>query len=363
MPTTLQVRNVHEALPKIMFLLLEEGRQEESRNGEVFVYAYPLTTLYHRPQERVVFYHERDANPFFHFMEAMGFIGNIQDVEFYATYAKQIRQYSDDGKTLPASYGVRLRSHFDFQDQLAWAIKRLRNDANDRRVVLSMWNPELDPMKADNGSRDVPCNTNIFVAIRNGRLCIQVNCRSNDGLWGLTGANAVHMSFFQEYIAAGVGVPVGWYAQNSFNLHAYRSFWEKLMNERRPLNPDHGLRRDMALPDEDKWNPYADGTLGSDPTHSLMQTQEYDRSTDFKRFDSQLSIFLSGGADQADGLTDPFFTRVAVPIRDAHAAYRRKDYNLANALIAECQAADWRLGCHEWFNRRAAERERVAAAA
>jgi thymidylate synthase len=71
------------------------------------------------------------------------------------------------------------------------------------------------------GGKDVPCNTNAFFRVTNGKLDMMVNCRSNDIFWGAYGANAVHFSFLQEYVASSIGVEVGRYWQNSFNFHAY----------------------------------------------------------------------------------------------------------------------------------------------
>lgn len=358
MPTSLPVRNAHEALPTFLFTLLENGEQEQSRNGPVFVYPYPLTTLYSRPAEKVVFWHERDANPYFHFQESMWMIAGRNDVEFPATYAKQLRAYSDDGETLNGAYGFRWRRHFtdgsgpnaDLLDQLSWAVRRLRDDPTDRRVVISMWDGNTDPQKADAGSRDVPCNTNIFVAIRQGRLCAQVNCRSNDAFFGAYGANSVHMAFLLEYLAGSVGVPVGWYAQNSFNIHAYSDFYHKVMNERSALTQETSLRHNMTLPTEHKWNPYASGELGERPTFPLMN------QADHERFDRELAIFLAGGSTHSDGLTDPFFLNVAAPLRESHAHYRNKDYAAAAQAAQQCAAPDWRKGCLDWLNRRATER-------
>lgn len=348
-PYVIDTRNVHTALPRAMEIILAESVSHPSRNGDVFVMDHPVMTVYRRPWERVLFWHERDANPYFHFMEALGFLGGVQDVEFYARYAKQIRTYSDDGKTMPASYGHRWRTYWD-RDQLSWAIRRLRDDPHDRRVVISMWDPDVDPLKADNGSKDVPCNTSIFLRIVNNRLDMQVNCRSNDLFWGCYGANAVHMSFVQEYLACAIGVKQGRYYQNSWNWHAYRTFWDVVMNERSALSQETSLRRAIASSEEEAWDPYASGELGERPTHPLMA------NTDHAAWDAQLGIFLAGGVAEGDGLTDPFFTEVAVPLRESHDAYRQKHYTAAQDLAASCIAHDWRKGCLDWLERRAAER-------
>ena len=82
--------------------------------------------------------------------------------------------------------------------------------------------------------KDKPCNTHIYFQVRRERsfqggknthddyLDMTVCCRSNDIIMGAYGANAVHLSILQEYIAASVGVYVGRYYQFSNNYHMYQ---------------------------------------------------------------------------------------------------------------------------------------------
>ena len=65
----LEVRNVHDALLRGLELLEVHGITRDSRNGLVREATSPVTTVYHRPQEKVLFWDQRVANPFFHFME------------------------------------------------------------------------------------------------------------------------------------------------------------------------------------------------------------------------------------------------------------------------------------------------------
>lgn len=352
---SIPVRNVHAAYPEALNVVLEYCTQQASRNGPVYVSPWPVATIYERPWERVVFWEERDANPYLHFMEALGFLGAVNSVEFYARYAKNIRNYSDDGLVLAGDYGHRWRAYWD-RDQLHWAINRLRADHNDRRVVISMWDPARDPAVADAGGKDVPCNTQVFLGIHSGALCMQVNCRSNDLAWGAYGANAVHFSYLLEYLAAGIGVNMGWMIQNSFNWHIYHDFYVKMMNEREALNSEHRLRTAMTTPASARWNPYGELPNGL-MTYSLVN------ATPLEEWDSELGIFLSGATDQSDGLTDAFLLNVAAPIRDSHAAYRNKDFAEARALVSRCAAEDWRRGCLEWLERRERERNDRKAAA
>src|ERR1017187_3661662 len=104
----LHVRNVHEALPRALALLEQEGVERPSRNGPVLL-GPSVTTVYERPCERVIFWPERDANPYFHLYEALWMLAGRDGIAGPARYAKQIREYSDDGVVLHGAYGDRWR--------------------------------------------------------------------------------------------------------------------------------------------------------------------------------------------------------------------------------------------------------------
>jgi hypothetical protein len=51
----IEVRNVHDALVRGMDLLHTEDFKNESRNGRVYQARTPVTTVYERSKERVLF--------------------------------------------------------------------------------------------------------------------------------------------------------------------------------------------------------------------------------------------------------------------------------------------------------------------
>lgn len=348
----LNVRNVHEALPKAIALLRKLGEREESRNGPVLVAPLPVATLYRQPTERVVFWGQRDANPYFHFFESLWMLAGRKDVAFPASFAKQISEYSDDGKTIPGAYGHRWRNYFDY-DQLEWIITRLRENRNDRRVVLTMWDGYNDPYRADAGTKDVPCNTQAFFRIipnpiwGHSELCMQVNCRSNDIIWGAYGANAVHFSYLQEYLASMIGVRVGWYIQNSFNWHGYLDFIQKMESREAANNTDDLF---AAVAGGTIMNPY------ETPSKQWPHVVPYPLINDPVRWDSDLQEFL-GNPNSAMGWNNRFFSEVAQPLFRSHAAYKEGDYDTADHIAGDCAALDWRVACLDWLERRAAARE------
>lgn len=225
-------RNVNEALPLALNKLREVGVTRSSRNGAVLAFPQPVTTVYLKPTERVLFSTVRNANPTFHLLESLWMLAGRRDVKFPSSIVKNMKAFTDDGKNFWGAYGNRWRDFFGW-DQIESAIQELRNNPESRRVVIGMWNAmdiednpyngELKPdfIVGQQGGLDVPCNTHIYLDVRDGKLNMTVCCRSNDVLWGCYGANVVHMSMLQEYLALSIGVPVGVYNQMSNDLHVY----------------------------------------------------------------------------------------------------------------------------------------------
>jgi len=188
----------------------------------VLVMPTPVTTVYVNPHERVMFWPQRDANPFLHLYESLWMLAGRNDIAPLIRYAKQFENYSDDGSTLHGAYGHRWREHFGF-DQLEIIVKRLRANVDDRRSVLQMWDCNADLSETDI-RKDLPCNTIVSFQVSPAlELDMTVFCRSNDIVWGAYGANAVHFSFLQEFLALCTGLHIGRYYQVSVNWHGYLS--------------------------------------------------------------------------------------------------------------------------------------------
>lgn len=193
-----------------------------------------------------------------------------------------------------------------------------------------MYDPGHDQPAADNGGKDVPCNVTLhFQILTDGRLGMSVFCRSNDMVWGAYGANAVHFSMLQEYVASAVGVEVGPYWQISDNFHAYKTSLEPLLG--------------MPHPDQAR-DPYEDGRVQPYPV----------MTEDRKTWDQDLALFLDQGP--IVGFRDSFFRRVVTPMENAHKAYRQnkgeRRYELALEILEQCRATDWRAAGQEWVQRR-----------
>lgn len=422
--------------------------RKQSRNGPVLMIDEPVTVTYSHPRERVLFNAARDANPFFHLYEALWMLAGRNDVESVAYYAKQMKEYSDNGKTLNGAYGYRWRKAKTFvpceryghdedgsgyyykdekagwHDQLDRLIAHLKADPNSRRAVLQMWNVEDDLLKIGQkcdqcqdgellphlntaayptcpgcgrgkgqhvASKDVCCNLSVMFSLRTDhcpgcyeggltgesdgyavhiehqewghydrtedypkkprcRLCkgsrkaptaldITVTNRSNDLIWGLLGANYVHFTFLQEYMAARLGVEVGKYHHFTNNLHVY-------------TESNSGFKPEEWLADE--WNNIPGYTDIQSPlkSHALIK--------DPAVFEQEVKDFV----DRHDGtcknnprtigaFTEPFLVDVAEWAMKAFFYHKEhKDYDIAIECASQIKADDWRIACTQWLQRR-----------
>jgi hypothetical protein len=108
----IEARNAHTMYPEALRQLRLFGKERDSRNGPVTKFDGPCTLLYNRPEERVVFWRERDANPFFHLLESLWMLAGRNDVAYPAGIVKTMVDFSDDGRTYNGAYGYRWRHHF-----------------------------------------------------------------------------------------------------------------------------------------------------------------------------------------------------------------------------------------------------------
>lgn len=346
--------------------------ERPSRNGPVLMIDEPVTITYERPTERVLFNTARDANPFFHVYEALWMLAGRNDVAPLAYYAKQMKEYSDDGGTLNGAYGYRWRHapvlgiktphkeiRFDPPGfcQLKAVVQHLKQFPESRRAVVSMH--DASDTVATGGvvysatgvpayTKDTPCNLNVLFSIRDTQpddACTFVACpkyldmtvfnRSNDLIWGCLGANAVHFSVLQEYMAAQLGVEVGRYNQISNNLHVYLSNFK---------------------PEE--WLSYYES---DDEVEYVPACHIVPLVKDPAVFDEEVGPFVEhwNGQEKVQkfrSYAEPFLVSTAYHMMAAFTAYKNDDLDRAAYLCSLIEADDWRTAATSWIERRREKR-------
>lgn len=332
-------RNVHEILPEAIRFILMNSVQRDSRNGPVRVAIAPVVTHYQRPVERVLYWPLRDANPFFHLLEALWMIAGRNDVAFPSSLVSTMNRFSSDGVSFHGAYGYRWRVKFGF-DQLLTVAERLRANHEDRRQVVQMYDARADLGANQEAEKDIPCNLTITFQVNHRKeLDMVVFNRSNDIIWGCYGANAVHFSVLQEYMAARIGVAVGGYWQVSANWHAYLNTLDPL----RSLADE--TTNEMTAHLHRPRSPYESGNVVAMPLVS-----------DPNVFDQEVRM-LCEVEDAAIGYREPFIRRVAMPMLQAYRAFQNKEnpdrFRVAHSFLGNMpEGNDWQLACRDWLLRR-----------
>jgi len=168
-------------------------------------------------------------------------------------------------------------------------------------------------------------------------LNMTVTNRSNDLIWGALGANYVHFSFLQEYVACCLGLEVGVYNQISNNLHAYKDKWEP-----------------------HKWLNYYTGPTGKnhqgEDVYEVPHQKDYDSTwthiplvNDKETFDREVKEFVT---DYAKKWTEPFLLNVAFPMCAAFSWHKTRDYGLALDMMTDVGQEDWRIAGTNWILKR-----------
>lgn len=361
----LSVRNVAEALPAGLAYLAAEGRWEATRAGRAIVAPGPVATVYTRPRERVLFSALRDANPFFHLAESLWMLAGRRDAAFLNNFVKDFgARFAEPDGIIHDAYGARWREHFDF-DQLDMVVTHLSGDPGSRQAVLQMWDTDEDWV---GGLKTRPCNTHAYLRVRKRELGpadgslwkhddvldITVLCRSNDIVWGAYGANAVHFSVLQEYLAARLDLGVGTYVQFSHNYHCYEDQWQRLT-----VTVDHGDIPSGRLFD----NRYS--TPGLTPLPLVHDVDLFDaeiarllhwyengrRDLEKVTYDRDKGL-EAVWADHDFGFHNHFLSRTVWPMLVAHHLWREKRIADPMVWVDRIEAADWRAAATEWIQRR-----------
>ena len=383
----IDVKNVCEALPAGLDLLLSKGVREETRAGPALVAPWPVVTMTKNPRERALFSTVRDANPLFHMFEAIWMLAGRDDAAPLNSFVRRFgSDYGEENGRVHGAYGRRWRSAFGF-DQLDAVVSILRREPESRRAVIQMWDCTLPtsrendqgPSKTLPGARvetcedvgcddllgqwrDRPCNDVIFLRVRGDRgmrdlghgnvedydervLDLTVCCRSNDMLFGCHGANSVHFSVLQEYLAARIGVGVGTMYQVSNNYHMYVSEMERLHARALKTHVDYPLIGLGAVLQDDR---YASGAVSPSPMFESPDAID----EDVRRFCAWWDVVCSGATTALPTYVNPWFRGTLEKAMLAHWHHKRGDSAAAEHMARQIDAPDWRRACLEWLERR-----------
>ena len=206
------------------------------------------------PRRRFITLKARDMDMRYCVGELCHFLDGRRDLASIAHYSKFWKKVSDDGKTINSAYGYRIFRQKNYADrtQFGHAIQCLKDEATSRRAVIMIHNTE-DAKQ----TKDEPCTIFLQLLIRNNRLHLFANMRSQD-IWLGVPYDIAFFTLVQE-IAFVILKQVyrhlllGAYYHNVTSLHAYERDLDalSLVAESRPVTNTLMLPNAPALTSDD----------------------------------------------------------------------------------------------------------------
>jgi thymidylate synthase len=156
---------------------------------------------------------------------------NIEYINHFSNFWKNI---ADAEGNIHSNYGYML-----FGEQLQWSLNALRKDPNTRQGISFVSRPEVQY----EGNKDFVCTIYLNFWIRNNKLNMKVQMRSNDVFYGLS-YDAPFFSFVQQsmFLWLKESYPdliLGAYYHSADNIHYYERHFDvaKQILEDEPLDP------------------------------------------------------------------------------------------------------------------------------
>lgn len=211
----MKCQNQTDALIQMLRKIDADGEEVLTRGFRQKEVLAQLVTI-EKPNERVIVLKNRNNNIFALIAETLWVLAGRNDLVFLEHYLPRAVDFSDDGMTWRAAYGPRLRN-WDGIDQFEMVIKRLKDDLNTKRAVMSIYDPGKDFVD----TKDVPCNNWLHFMARKGRLNLDVSVRANDTIWGFGGINTFEWSVLLQLMAYWTNLNVGKMTWFTSTMHVY----------------------------------------------------------------------------------------------------------------------------------------------
>lgn len=198
-----------------------QGSTLQSRIGEckeVIGYSTTLTN----PKANWLFNPDRNLVPHYAGGETLWYLAGSDKIEMIGHYAPSYVNYSDDGVSARGAYGPRI------MHVLQDVIQMLHDEPHTRQAVIPIYQPQdlVAATQILSKTKDVPCTLNLQLLVRDGRVNMICNMRSNDVWMGMP-YDIFAFTTIQRVIADSLKLEVGTYTHNVGSLHVYAKHYER----------------------------------------------------------------------------------------------------------------------------------------
>ena len=229
MNTILSGADCNALYSKVCAEILYHPDYEVAPRGKKIKELINATLILEQPRCRMITLVGRNMSRRYLAGELCFYFSGSDELSFISHYSKFWNNISDDGRTIHSNYGNYL-FYFETENhisQFEYCLNCLKGDISSRKAVATIY----DSAHHSVPSKDNPCTMNLQFFIRDTKLHMIVNMRSNDLWFGFT----YDMPFFtivQEmmYVCLKEVYPVlelGTYMHNVGSLHLYEKDWDK----------------------------------------------------------------------------------------------------------------------------------------
>jgi thymidylate synthase len=239
----LTAKTFDDLLRKVIKAIIKHGARMSATRGDARELFGVLLEV-ERPRSRLS-RTERKGTLFSALGELLWYLAGTNALDFISYYAPRYGRDSEDGKTIRGAYGPRL---FDWRknNQIAQVIELLRDKPTSRRAVIAIF--EAGDIATH--FRETPCTCTLQIVVRDGRLHMLANMRSNDVFVGLP-HDVFAFTMLQEILARTLGLKLGTYRHAVGSLHLY----DDRMDEARTFLRE-GWQERVSMPPMPKSDPW-----------------------------------------------------------------------------------------------------------
>jgi len=223
------VEDADGVIAKVLESIMKQGEvvsDKKSRQGD-FIEIRNLQFALTNPHKRITTNPKRPMDLVSAIARFVWMIAGSDRLEDIAFYQEKVREYSDNGLSVPgSSYGKRLFEPQPGIDQIKACIEVLKDNPSSRRACAAIWQP-IDATRIL--SKDLPCAFGINFEIRKEKLYSTLVMRSNNAI------TLLHMNLFEftllgEMVAKELGIEYGGHVQDVFSMHIFQTDKKKAVD-------------------------------------------------------------------------------------------------------------------------------------
>ncbi len=212
-------KNLNDAFNSLLRTVFEEGNVVRARGSEQVEILFSNFTI-EDPTDLAITSPARKFSPDYATAEWQWYLSANPKVNNIGKLAKIWDIIKDDNGEAESNYGCYLKPQWN------WVVEELLNDRDTRRATFVINQPHH---KLKNRS-DYPCTHYLHFFIRDNKLHLGVNMRSNDIIFGLCN-DVFTFSMFQQMMLnelnrRGAKITLGTYNHHAGSLHLYERHYK-----------------------------------------------------------------------------------------------------------------------------------------